>query len=121
MRESELKFFKNLLSERREQILQNIENSAREMETLSDQNLSDDLDYASASTESLVGSSISLKQQKELREIEAALEKIRLKTFGICEMCEESIGIQRLKVKPHAKYCIVCREIVEKIDTKGRQ
>jgi len=29
-------------------------------------------------------------------------------------MCEEEIGEQRLKVKPQARYCIVCREIAEK-------
>ena len=41
-------------------------------------------------------------------------EKIANKTYGICDMCEEEIGIPRLKVKPHAKYCIACREIIEK-------
>ena len=47
-------------------------------------------------------------------EIDEALEKIANKTYGICDMCEEEIGIPRLKVKPHAKYCIACREIIEK-------
>ncbi|CAE09318.1 RNA polymerase-binding protein DksA [Wolinella succinogenes] len=114
MRDSELKYFKELLSDRQKQILQNIESNAKDLEVLGDQSLSDELDYASASTESLVGSSISLQQQKELREIEVALAKIKSGTYGICEMCEDPISIQRLKVKPHAKYCIVCREIVEK-------
>ena len=51
---------------------------------------------------------------QELQEIETALAKIKVKQYGICEMCEDDIGFQRLKVKPHAKYCIVCRPIVEK-------
>ena len=54
------------------------------------------------------------KIDEELAEIEAALGKIKAKQYGICEMCEDDIGFQRLKVKPHAKYCIVCRPIVEK-------
>jgi len=54
------------------------------------------------------------QQELELIEIEVALGKIKDKQFGICEMCEEEISMQRLKVKPHAKYCIDCREIVEK-------
>ena len=29
-------------------------------------------------------------------------------------MCEDEIDIERLKVKPNAKYCITCREIIEK-------
>ena len=32
----------------------------------------------------------------------------------ICEMCEEEISMARLRAKPTAKYCIVCREIIEK-------
>ena len=29
-------------------------------------------------------------------------------------MCEEKIQEERLKIKPFAKYCIMCREIIEK-------
>ena len=29
-------------------------------------------------------------------------------------MCEEPINPERLKIKPFAKYCIDCREIIEK-------
>lgn len=29
-------------------------------------------------------------------------------------MCEDPIGLPRLKAKPFARYCIVCREIIEK-------
>jgi DnaK suppressor protein len=50
----------------------------------------------------------------ELMEIEIALAKIKSGEYGICEMCEEEIGFQRLKVKAHAKYCIDCRGIAEK-------
>jgi DnaK suppressor protein len=28
-------------------------------------------------------------------------------------MCDEKIALQRLKAKPFAKYCTVCREIFE--------
>ena len=29
-------------------------------------------------------------------------------------MCEDEISIDRLKAKPQARYCITCREIIEK-------
>jgi DnaK suppressor protein len=61
-----------------------------------------------------VDNAIGSQQQVELMEIETALAKINNGQYGICEMCEEEIGFQRLKVKPHAKYCIDCREIAEK-------
>ena len=42
-----------------------------------------------------------------------ALKKIENKTYGICEMCDEEIGIQRLKAKPYAVFCVHCRPIYE--------
>ena len=62
----------------------------------------------------MVESAIILQQSQELQEIEVTLGKISNGDYGICEMCEDDIGFQRLKVKPHAIYCIDCREIVEK-------
>jgi len=53
-------------------------------------------------------------QYKKLKEIEVALDKISTGNYGICDMCEEPIDIERLRVKPFAKYCIACREINEK-------
>ena len=40
--------------------------------------------------------------------------KIKAGTYGICEMCEEPIGKERLLVKNFARYCISCREINER-------
>ncbi len=114
MRENDLKFFENILKSRKEQIQKNLDSVSLESEGLSTLEINDEGDYASLSTDTLIDTSITKQQQSELLEIEAALGKIKNGTYGICEMCEESIGIPRLKVKPHAKYCIVCREISEK-------
>jgi len=114
MHESDLKYFKNLLQERKHQIRKNIEDAYIEMEGLKESEANDELDHASISTDRMIEQAITGQQSKELAEIEVAMSKIANGTYGICEMCEEEIGIQRLKVKPHAKYCIVCREIVEK-------
>ena len=62
----------------------------------------------------MVESAIVQQQEQELREINVTLGKISNGDYGTCEMCEDDIGFQRLKVKPHAIYCIDCREIVEK-------
>ena len=114
MRESDLKFFKEMLDERKRQIKKNIEDVYQEMEGLNDSEANDEIDHASISTDRMIEEAITAQQAKELGEIEFALGKIKSGIYGVCEMCEEDISIQRLKVKPHAKYCIVCREIVEK-------
>jgi len=114
VQKSELEYFKGILLSRKEQIEKNLSGVQEEMDELQAQELNDEGDYAAANSDSLVESAIITQQQKELEEITRALHKIESGEYGICEMCEDPIGFQRLKVKPHAVYCIDCREIVEK-------
>lgn len=114
MQESELNYFKAILVSRKEQITKNITGVNSELDQLNSLELNDEGDYASANHNSVVESAIVEQQKQELREIDIALVKISSHEYGICEMCEDDIGFQRLKVKPHAIYCIDCREIVEK-------
>jgi len=64
----------------------------------------------------LENESISLLEQQaeELAEIELSLSRIKENIYGICEMCEEEIDIERLEVKIFARYCMTCRKIIDK-------
>lgn len=114
MQNSESNYFKEILESRREQINKNIIGVNDELNQLSSLELNDEGDHASVNNNSMVESAIVQQQEQELREINVTLGKIANGDYGICEMCEDDIGFQRLKVKPHAIYCIDCREIVEK-------
>ncbi|MEN8303644.1 MAG: RNA polymerase-binding protein DksA [Campylobacterota bacterium] len=114
MQNSELGYFKEILESRKEQINKNIIGVNNELDQLSSLELNDEGDHASVNNNSMVESAIVQQQEQELREINVTLGKISAGDYGICEMCEDDIGFQRLKVKPHAIYCIDCREIVEK-------
>ena len=114
MQNSESNYFKEILESRREQINKNIVGVNDELNQLSSLELNDEGDHASVNNNSMVESAIVQQQEQELREINVTLGKIANGDYGICEMCEDDIGFQRLKVKPHAIYCIDCREIVEK-------
>jgi len=111
---SELNYFKEILESRKEQILTNIDGVNEELDQLNSLELNDEGDHASVNNNSMVESVILQQQEQELREIDITLGKISTLDYGVCEMCEDDIGFQRLKVKPHAIYCIDCREIVEK-------
>ena len=114
MQASELEYFKEILESRKEQISKNINGVNAELNQLSSLELNDEGDHAAVNSNSMVESAIVQQQMTELREIDVTLNKISNGDYGICEMCEDKIGFQRLKVKPHAIYCIDCREIVEK-------
>jgi len=94
-----------------EKILFNISN---EINDISKCEINDDGDFAAASMDSGRDYQIYLNQKKELAEIEEALKRIEEGNYGICKMCDEPIQEERLKIKPYAKYCIICREIIEK-------
>ena len=47
-----------------------------------------------------------------LSAIDAALERIRLGTFGECFHCGTEIGVKRLDAIPWVQYCISCQELI---------
>ena len=114
MQASELNYFKEILESRKEQIEENLSSVNTELNELSGMDVKDEGDQASVNNNSMIEGAIYEQQMQELKEIDKALLKIANGGYGICEMCEDEIGFQRLKVKPHAIYCIDCREIVEK-------
>jgi DnaK suppressor protein len=104
---------KEVLLERKETINKNIQGSRDSIDSLKDSECKDEYDYAEVSSDSFKEGIIANQQIKELNEIEDALKRIDKGTYGICDMCDESIAIGRLRAKPFAKYCTPCREIHE--------
>jgi len=47
--------------------------------------------------------------EKELQEVNSALERIKKKKYGICEECQKPIPEDRLMAYPQAKYCTKCQ------------
>lgn len=45
-----------------------------------------------------------------LHEIEAALHRMDDGDYGVCVACGEAIGLERLEVLPHARFCPACQQ-----------
>lgn len=114
MKKNELQFFKNFLEERKQNIAENLRSNSKEIEALHNSVPSDSVDFSVIETGSQIDLTISANLKQELNDIEESLEKIKNGAYGICESCDEEIPIKRLKIKPHAKYCILCRQSIEK-------
>lgn len=104
---------KEILLKRKELITNNIKGSRESIDSLKNSICKDDYDYAEVSSDSFKEGIIANQQVKELGEIEDALKRIQKGTYGVCEMCDETIAIGRLRAKPFAKFCTPCREIYE--------
>ncbi len=47
--------------------------------------------------------------ENRLKEVNAAIDKIKNEGYGICENCKKPIEIERLKTYPAAKTCLHCK------------
>ena len=104
---------RKVLIDRKELIARNIEGSRESIDSLQSTECNDEYDYAEVSSDSFKEGIIANQQIQELSEIEDAIKRIGKGTYGVCEMCDESIAIGRLRAKPFAKFCTPCREIYE--------
>jgi DnaK suppressor protein len=60
------------------------------------------------------------REQKLLKKIDEALDRITQGTFGVCESCGGEISFKRLKARPVTTLCIECKTKQEE-DEKVRQ
>ena len=109
---------KAILLERKENILSHVNSSRENIDQLKEQDINDDLDYAELVSDSFIEGMITNHQLDELRQIEEALKKITLGTYGICDMCGINIPLGRLQAKPFAKFCTECRTVYEQENLK---
>jgi DnaK suppressor protein len=83
----------------------------------------DEIDLATGEISRELDAKISMRQHKQLKEIEEALERIKHGEYGTCEECGEPIPEQRLRLFPSARLCVRCQEeadYYEKMkDTQG--
>lgn len=84
------------------------------------ENLPDLGDQASAVTDQNFMLRLKEREQKLLKKIDEALDRMNAGTFGICESCGGEISIKRLKARPVTTLCIDCKTKQEE-DEKVRQ
>jgi len=60
------------------------------------------------------------REQKLLKKIDEALDRITQGTFGVCESCGGEISFKRLQARPVTTLCIECKTKQEE-DEKVRQ
>jgi RNA polymerase-binding protein DksA len=122
MKSDELAQFKRILLVKRGLLAGNVNRMEDEALRKNRQNASGDLssipihlaDIGTDNYEQEFNLGLIETEQATLNEIEEALERIDKRQFGKCVACGGPIPKARLKVKPHAKYCIECKRREEK-------
>lgn len=73
------------------------------------ENFADLGDQASAEADQNFILRLREREQKLLKKIDEAIERIHSGQFGICESCGGEISFQRLKARPVTTLCIACK------------
>jgi RNA polymerase-binding transcription factor len=74
----------------------------------------DTYDLASDERDREINFILNDREREKLHAIDEALERIKDKSYGICESCEGEIQLGRLKVLPFTRLCVRCQEENEK-------
>ena len=114
MRAAMLERLKEKLLQKRRALINTVrEKRADNLESGSD-GTQDIADQATAAYTKEFLLSISDTESQLLKQVDAALEKMRLKKYGECERCGEPIGEKRLEALAFALFCIACQEEEER-------
>lgn len=108
----DIEFFKELLSRQLDELLIRAEKTVGELIRNGDFS-ADIIDQASSDIGRNYTLRICDRESRLIRKIKTALTKIEDGTFGICESCDEEIGVERLKARPVTAYCIRCKTKME--------
>ncbi len=109
MRENDFEFFKSLLLQQRSELL-NKATLFKEESLVERVCTGDEGDIAASDFSLSMHLRLQERQMQLLQKIDISLAKIDSKRFGMCEVCEEPLSLNRLKARPVASLCISCKE-----------
>ncbi|HET8580482.1 MAG TPA: RNA polymerase-binding protein DksA [Nitrospiraceae bacterium] len=73
----------------------------------------DQSDQATAEVDQNFALRLKEREQKLLKKIDEALDRMETNTYGICERCGQEIPYKRLKARPVTTLCIECKTLQE--------
>ena len=103
---------KKLLMNRRREILEQVAHLEAEGEELA-QRFIEPIDAAQKEDLSRLVHKLDERGKDEIKETNLALEKMNSGSYGICELCGESIPFKRLKALPATRLCRSCAQKYE--------
>ncbi|OGP48668.1 MAG: hypothetical protein A2W66_12415 [Deltaproteobacteria bacterium RIFCSPLOWO2_02_56_12] len=113
-----LKKAEETLLETKKQLLREIRERVKEETEGSKDEGRDTYDLASDERDREINFILNDREREKLHAIDDALQRIKDKTYGICECgcenCEGEIQLGRLKILPFTRLCVKCQEEMEK-------
>ncbi len=112
MSKKKLEEFRKVLNDWKDSLVKEAVESMGAM-TEAQESYADLTDQASAEADRDFHHRLKDRERKLILKIREALDRIDNGTFGICEICGEQIGEERLKIRPVTTQCIECKTDME--------
>jgi DnaK suppressor protein len=112
MEKEQIEYFKKLLIAWRDELLSQANGAVSHL-TNDEDSSPDPIDQATFEQGRSYVIRFRDRESRLIRKINDALERIENGFYGICEQCEEEIGIGRLHARPVAALCISCKTRME--------
>ena len=120
LRKEKLENYKETLLQKRESLARDLRLSTEKL--INDEEMySDSIDQAAADTDKSFAVQLKNRGRDTLLQIDEALRRIDLGSFGDCERCGESISEARIKAFPFTTLCIDCKAELESEHRYPRQ
>ena len=116
-----MKPMREMLLKMREELVREIARRSRETAVSGVSDIGDILDSVSEERTRELDMILTDREKQKLKQIDDALDKIEENTYGLCEECGVKIPRARLKVVPFAKYCVECKEAIEREERYTRE
>lgn len=109
LRKAFLKKARAQLLDMKRHVLRGIRDEVREGREGEKDDGRDTYDVASEERDREISFILSDRDRDKLLAIDAALDRIDDKTYGICDECGEEIAEERLKAMPFTRLCVQCQ------------
>ncbi len=119
MTKCDLERFQKILLEQRSQLLSRAQQMLAGEVYVDRDDFPDEIDVAVSESSLSFTGRLRERERGLLNKIEKSLEKIERGTYGECESCGEEIGLERLRARPVADFCIDCKDEQERLERQA--
>ena len=116
MRKTEQKKFQKMLLSQKDSLVAAAQRAVAGDIHLDPDDFPDEIDSASSDSNLAFIGRLRERERALIQKIDQALGRIDEGTYGQCVLCEEDIGLKRLKARPVATLCIDCKSQQEKLE-----
>ena len=116
MRKRDLERFREILLEQKMQIIAHARQMVAGEVHVDSDDFPDEIDNAVSEASLAFTGRMRERERGLLAKIERSLGRIERASYGECESCGEEIGLERLRARPVADFCIDCKDEQEQLE-----